>query len=169
MKSKLLAIAVLGLGLIGSSTLSAQQYVIDKMDLSVFPKAEKGYQQYVIEVPHSTLEEDGNKKVEVYVGKYTQVDKCNRHFLSGEIITKDLKGYGYNYYEFKTNGTIAGTMMGCGESGTVTKFVTAQPILKDYNGRMPIVIYVPEGYDVQYKIYKADSETYRAAQVRTKK
>lgn len=160
-------LVVLGL-FFGAQQISAQS-VIDKIDTSVFPKAQKGMVQYVIEVPHSSIDQDANKKIEIYVGQYKDTDKCNHQFLNGELVQKDLKGYGYQYYEFKTNGEIASTLMGCGDTGTINKFVTAQPQLTDYNGRMPIVVYAPEGYDVQFKIYKAEPETYRAYQVRSKK
>lgn len=162
---KTLAIAIFGL--VGTS-LSAQN-IIDKVDTSVFPAAEKGYVQYLVEVPHSTMEEDANKKVEISVGKYAEVDKCNRHFLGGELKQQELKGFGYNYYTFKSDGNVAGTLMGCNETGTVRKFVSSRPVLMDYNGRMPIVIYAPEGFEVQYKIFKAQPETYKAYQVRQKK
>jgi lipopolysaccharide biosynthesis regulator YciM len=33
---------------------------------------------------------------------------------------------------------------------------------------MPIVIYIPEGFSVKYKIYKADSEWYEAPEVSEK-
>ena len=166
MKNKIAALSLLALGLFGGSTAFAQN--IDKVDTSIFPKPEKGYVQYVIEVPHSTIEEDNNKKIEIYVGKYTQVDKCNTFRLSGEFKKEDLKGWGYNYYTFKTNGNIMATQMGCLDNSSVSKFVSAGPFDSNYNGRMPIVIYVPEGYDVQYKIFKAEPETYKAMQVRQK-
>lgn len=162
---KTLAIAVFGL--VGAS-LSAQN-VIDKVDISVFPAPEKGYVQYLVEVPHSTMEEDANKKIEIMVGKYAEVDKCNRFFLNGELKEQALKGFGYNYYTFKSDGNIGGTLMGCGDTGKVNKFISSKPILTDYNGRMPIVIYAPEGFDVQYKIYKAEPESYKAYHVRQKK
>ncbi len=160
-------LALVVFGLIGSSV--SAQYTLDKIDLSIFPKAEKGMVQYVVEVPHSTMEEDANKKVEVFIGKNQEVDTCNRHFLSGELQQNELKGFRYSYYTFKSSGNVGGTLMACGDTKKVTKFVTSKPVLMDYNGRMPIVIYAPEGFDVQYKIYKAEPENYRAYQVRQKK
>lgn len=160
-------LALVAFGLLASS-LSAQ-YSLDKIDLSIFPKAEKGMVQYVVEVPHSSMEDDANKKIEILVGKNTQTDKCNRYFLNGDLKENELKGFGYTYYTFKSDGNVGSTMMGCGDTGTTTKFVTAKPTLMDYNGRMPIVIYAPEGFDVQYKIYKAEPEKYRAYQVKQKK
>ena len=150
----------------GAQLLMAQ--MVQKIDTNIFPKPQKGMVQYVIEVPHSSIDEDSQKKVEIFVGKYEQTDTCNRQFLNGELEKKDLKGWGYTYYQFKTNGQSMTTLMGCPNTETITKFVTAQPYLTDYNGRMPIVIYVPEGYEVQYKIYKAEPESFKALEVTTK-
>ena len=144
--------------------LMSGQIINAKVNTDLFPVAGKGMSKFVIEVPHSTIEEDNTKKVEIIVGKYTQTDKCNNHFMVGQLEKKDLKGYGYNYYEYKGDGSIAGTMKGCLDSGTMSKFVSAQPTLVDYNGRLPIVVYVPEGFDVQYRIYKAQPEQYKALQ-----
>lgn len=160
---KLSAIAVISL----SSVLSAQ-VIHEKVDTSIFPKVEKGMTPYVIEVPYGGMESDADKRIEVIIGKNEQVDKCNRHMLNGTLEKKDLKGYGYNYYEFKSDGNIMSTMMGCSDTGKVTKFVSSQSTMMNYNGRMPIVIYVPEGYEVKYKIYKAEDDVYQALQLRSK-
>ncbi len=85
----------------GAQLLMAQ--MVQKIDTNIFPKPQKGMVQYVIEVPHSSIDEDSQKKVEIFVGKYEQTDTCNRQFLNGELEKKDLKGWGYTYYQFKTN------------------------------------------------------------------
>jgi ecotin len=141
------------------------QNIHSKVDTKIFPEPKKGYTQFVIEVPFSSMEEDANKKIEIFVGKYADVDTCNHHSLTGEFQTKDLQGWGYSYYEFQSKGDIVGTMMGCGNHQKVSKFISSQGLLLNYNGRMPIVLYVPEGFEVQFKIYKAEPETYKALQV----
>lgn len=145
--------------------LMQAQNIHTKVDISVFPSPKKGFTQFVIDVPFSSTEIDSNKKVEVFVGKYQDVDTCNRHSLMGEFQSKDLQGWGYTYFEFQSKGDVMSTMMGCGDNQTISKFVTSQGLLLDYNGRMPIVLYVPEGMEVQYKIFKAEPETYKALQV----
>lgn len=60
---------------VASTTVSKAQMVIDKIDLTIFPAAEKGYKKMVIEVPYS--ENDKNKKIEFSVGKWMEVDGCN--------------------------------------------------------------------------------------------
>lgn len=149
--------------LIGINNSSAQM-VISKIDPSIFPKAEKGYKKMVIEVPYS--ENDSNKKIQFNVGKWMDVDGCNTFNLMGTYEQKDLQGWGYSYYLFKTNGNVTSTMMACPDKAGRNLFVTALPQLVDYNGRMPIIIYVPEGYDVQFQIFKAENEVYRAAEAK---
>lgn len=161
---KVLALAVLFMGTV--SGVMAQQ-TLTKVDTSIFPKPEEGYKQVVIEVPHS--ESDANKKLEFKIGKWMEVDGCNYFNLMGKLEEKDLSGWGYSYYTFETKGEVTATMMGCPDAPKRNLFVTAQPQLTRYNGKMPIVIYVPEGYDVTYSIYKTDGEEYKAMEVRHKK
>ena len=47
-------------------------------------------------------------------------------------------------------------------SPQVKKFVTAAPIKIRYNSRLPVVIYVPEGYEVRYRIWEASKTTHDA-------
>lgn len=141
---------------------SNAQSVISKIDPKIFPEAEKGFKKMIIEVPYS--ENDANKKIEFYAGIWMEVDGCNTFNLMGTYEQKDLQGWGYNYWIFKTNGNVQNTMMACPDLPLRNLFVSASPQIVDYNGKMPIVIYVPEKYDVQFKIFKAEHETYRAAE-----
>lgn len=152
---------------IGFSSIALAQSINMKTDVSIYPKPEKGYKQMLIEVPHS--ENDSKKKIEFSVGKMMEVDGCNNFGLQGTLEKKDLEGWGYSYYIFKTEGHVVSTQMGCGEQPNRYLFVAAQPELTNYNGRLPIVVYVPEEYDIQFKIYKAEDDTYRASEVNQKK
>jgi ecotin len=154
------------LAFISLSISAMAQEMIAKQDISIFPKPEAGYKKVVIEVPHS--DKDNQKRIEFSVGKWMEVDGCNYFNLQGTLEEKDLQGWGYNYYVFKTNGQVTSTMIGCPDVEKRNLFVTAQPEMVRYNGKLPIVIYVPEGYDVQFKIYKAEDETYIAAEERSK-
>ena len=44
-------------------------------------------------------------------------------------------------------------------ASSVKKFVTAPSLLVPYNSRLPIVVYVPEGYEVRYRIWNASATT----------
>lgn len=159
---KVLALAVLFMGTI--SGVMAQ--TVTKVDVSIFPKPEQGYKQVVIEVPHSDL--DSSKKIEFKVGKWMEVDGCNYYSLMGTLEEKDLSGWGYSYYTYTTDGEAVSTMMGCPDLPKRNLFVSSQPQLTNYNGKMPIVIYVPEEYQVTFTIYKTDGEEYKALDIRQK-
>lgn len=162
-KIKIALVAFAGLSL---SSAMAQE-TISKVDVSIFPKPEKGYKMMVIEVPFSA--NDADKKISFFAGKYMDTDSCNNFSLQGTFETKDLKGWGYNYYVYKTDGNVMSTNMGCGDSKTVYRFVSGVSETINYNGKMPIVIYVPENIDIQFKIYEANKEAYRAAEYNFKK
>lgn len=133
-----------------------------KQNTDIFPAPEKGYKKLVIEVPHST--QDDNKKIEFTVGKWMDVDGCNYYNLMGTLENKDLAGWGYNYYVFKTDGQVTSTMIGCPDAKSRNIFLSAQPEFVRYNGKLPIVVYVPEEYEVQFRIFKAEPDVYIAAE-----
>ncbi|MBC9795043.1 ecotin [Sinomicrobium weinanense] len=148
------------------NTIAMAQSSISKIDLSIYPNPEKGYKQMVIEVPYS--DNDAAKKIEFTVGKWMEVDPCNKHGLQGSLEQKDLEGWGYSYYVFKSDGNVMSTQMACPDNNKVNQFITSQPEMVRYNGKLPVVIYVPEGYDVQFKIYKAEADVYQASEVKHK-
>ncbi|QCX53768.1 ecotin [Elizabethkingia sp. JS20170427COW] len=160
MKKIILAGAFLGLNIF------AMAQTTYKVDIAPFPKPEKGMKQVVIEVPHS--DQDNNKKIEIFVGKDMEVDTCNRTFLGGDFKTSELKGWGYNYLTFETKGVAGSTMMACPNPEKVMKFVSSRGYLTNYNGRMPIVLYIPEGYEAKFKIYTANDEMFSAQEIQNK-
>lgn len=72
--------------------MAAGQTSFKKVDASIYPKPEKGVKQMVIEVPHS--ENDSNKKIEFVIGKWMEVDTCNKHGLVGNLEKRILKDGG---------------------------------------------------------------------------
>ncbi|RLZ11700.1 serine protease inhibitor ecotin [Faecalibacter macacae] len=127
-----------------------------KEDIKMFPKPENGQVQKVIRV--EPRENENDYMVEIFVGKKTTVDACNNHFLLGKVEAKDLQGWGYTYYDFTSDGNIAGTLKACIDNKQVEKVVYAQSEKLRYNSRLPIVIYTPEGYEVNYRIWSASTE-----------
>lgn len=125
-----------------------------KQDLSPFPQAPEGMVRHVIELPKKS--DESKFKVEIIPGKMMLVD-CNRHTLSGQIAEKDVQGWGYTYYEFTSNGQTMSTMMACNKPNE-NKFVEARSTTVRYNSKLPIVVYAPQGYDIKYRIWKADKQ-----------
>jgi len=122
-----------------------------KDTIHMFPEAEEGYQRYVIEVPKT--DNDYDHKVELLVGKKMLAD-CNQRSLWGKVEEVNLKGWGYKYIIVSDIQNGPTTMMQCLEPPK-EKFLTIRDDLRRYNSRLPIVVYVPKGYEVRYRIWNA--------------
>ena len=125
-----------------------------KDNIHMFPQAQEGFVRHVIEVPKT--DNDYAHKVELMIGKTMMVD-CNHHSFSGKIEDITLKGWGYKYLEVKEIKSGPTTMMACSEPKT-EEYISIRDTLRRYNSRSPIVIYVPKGYEVKYRVWSA-SET----------
>ncbi len=152
MKKKIFA-----LSLLVSFAATAQEK--NNPNVSMFPKPEIGYKQVVIGLSEKQQEE--NYKIELFAGRMVGTDECNRYFLSGEIKEENLEGWGYTYYTFSTNGSIGSTMMACPDAKREEKFVTAPGMTIRYNSKLPVVIYVPNDYEIRYKIWETGNEMQR--------
>ena len=135
----------------------------DKKDNThMFPEAKKGFVKHVIEVPKTDNNHD--HKVELLIGKKMLVD-CNQRTLRAKIENISLKGWGYKYLEVSDIQNGLSTMMACKEA-KAEKFISVymgEETLRRYNNRSPIVVYVPSGYEVRYRIWDAQKESYSAS------
>ena len=128
----------------------------------MFPKAENGYVRYIVEVPKT--KNDYDHRVELLIGKTMMVD-CNQHSFSGKIEKFPLEGWGYSYYKVSNIKSGPATLMACREPKKEA-FVSLQ-LPKDmqlirYNSRLGSVIYVPEGFEVRYRVWSASDKMYKA-------
>ncbi len=131
-----------------------------KDNIYMFPQAQEGFVRHVIEVPKT--ENDYDHRVELLIGKNMMVD-CNHHSFEAEIKSVTLKGWGYKYQEVGEIRSGPTTMMACPEPKT-EKFIAIRDILRRYNSRIPLVVYVQKGYEVRYRIWSADKSVQKAKQ-----
>lgn len=124
-------------------------------NLTVYPAATEGMNRYVIMLDSLGFEAEYEYQIELIPGKLAEVDSCNKHGLSGEIVEKTVEGFGYTYYEFTSNGNIFSTQMACLDNAKVNKFISGQTIKTRYNSLLPVVVYIPEGFELKYKIWSA--------------
>ena len=134
-------------------------YAQPKENVHMFPEAKEGYVRYIVEVPKT--DNDHDHKVELLIGKKILAD-CNQRSLWGKIENVPLKGWGYTYVVVSNIQNGPTTMMQCLEPPT-EKFLTIRDDLRRYNSRLPIVVYVPKGVDVQYRIWNAEEEIHQAS------
>jgi ecotin len=158
MRQQLAMLTVLFAMLFASAVTEA-----DHEYLKVFPPAEDGMVRYVIQLPHKERGEEDDFRVEIFAGKVMLSDGVNLSYFEGEIETKPLEGWGFNYYEVAEFGSVVSTLVGV-PPGTpmVEEFVSMPSMTIPYNSRIPLVVYVPDGGEVRYRIWKASETTEKA-------
>lgn len=127
-----------------------------------YPEAKKGMTRQVIWLPQQKNED--NYKVELLIGEERETD-CNRQSMSATLETKTLEGWGYDYLVVNTLSGPVSTMMACPDNSREKTFVTAnlgENAMQRYNSRLPLVVYVPQGAEVRYRLWKADEEVQKA-------
>jgi ecotin len=145
--------------MLSSLSLNAAEHT----QLKAFPDAQQGMQRYVIELTHKERDGEQDFRVQLIVGKNMETDGINLIRLGTSIEALPLKGWGYTYYEAKPESATLSTMMAAPEGAPqVMQFVIAAPLMIRYNSRLPIVVYVPVGYEVRYRVWAA-SGPYTAA------
>lgn len=131
-------------------------------DLNPWPSAEPGETRYVIRLPE--MPDETAHGVELIIGKQLEID-CNRHWFGGKLERQVVSGWGYPLYRLTSVAGPASTMMACPGDETRTAFVAVNledPFLR-YNSKLPIVIYVPDGFSVRYRTWSADGAAQDAA------
>ena len=123
-------------------------------DLEPWPPAGAGEQRFVIRLP--ALDDETGRRIELRIGKELDID-CNRHWFGGTLERDVVAGWGYPLYRLAGVSGPASTMMACPEEDKRSAFVAVN--LDDafirYNSKLPIVVYVPEGFVVRYRTWSA--------------
>ncbi|MCP4191512.1 MAG: serine protease inhibitor ecotin [Planctomycetaceae bacterium] len=127
-------------------------------DLKPFPPAGPAVLRNVIRLP--VADDESRLRVELVIGKETEID-CNQHWFGGKLDHEVIVGWGYPLYRLSNVSGPASTMMACPpDVEKRTAFVTVRledPFVR-YNSKLPIVIYVPEGFSVRYRVWSAPDE-----------
>jgi ecotin len=149
--------AITAMGLYFTASLTAAGDI-----MKAFPLPENGQVRCVLQLP--SRENESSLNVELIVGKTVQVDEINRYFFGGDIVKETIAGWGFPRYVVRELGPMAGTMMAIDPNAPkVNRFIRlgGAPYLVRYNSRLPMVIYVPEGVEVRFRIWRGEPETKR--------
>lgn len=135
--------------------------IMKQNDMKPYAPAEAGFERQVIRL--EAHPEENDLMVEIMVGKTMQVD-CNRMAFAGTLEEHTVEGWGYPYYQLPEVGGPMGTLMACPEDSIHAAFVTVhgEGFRLRYNSRLPLVVYVPKGFEVRYRIWTAGSEVREA-------
>lgn len=128
-------------------------------NIKAFPPAGKGMVRYVLQLPKQA--DESAFKVELIVGKTVHVDERNSYFFVSNIEEEAIMGWGFTQYKVSKLGPMAGTLMAVDPNAPkVARFITigGDPYIIRYNSRVPVVVYVPKGVEVRYRIWTAGSE-----------
>lgn len=125
-------------------------------DIKMFPAAKEGFKRVVIRLPK--MDDEAGAQVEIMATRIENVDAVNRHSIGGALEVKNLEGWGYSYYELTAAKEVMGTMM-AGPPEDMKPRPTPVTIQGKgfqglrYNSRLPLVVYVPEGVQVRYRVW----------------
>jgi ecotin len=136
--------------------LSALPTVRAADNMQAFPAAGAGMVRHVLQLPQQA--DESGFKVELIVGRTVETDAGNRYFFAGRIEEETIQGWGYTRYILPRLGPMAGTLMAVDPNAPkVARFIPlgGEPYLIRYNSRLPVVLYVPEGVEVRYRIWTA--------------
>jgi ecotin len=125
-------------------------------NLKAFPDADEGMARHVLMLPAEDRED--SLRVELIIGKTVSTDGVNSHFFGGNLQEVVIEGWGFTRHVLAQLGPMAGTLIAV-DPGVprVDRFITlgGEPRLLRYNSRLPLVVYVPDGVEVRYRIWHA--------------
>ncbi|MCD5390120.1 MAG: ecotin family protein [Candidatus Pacebacteria bacterium] len=93
-------------------------------------------------------------KLEIFAEK-SGIINCNTHGFSGEFEKMNLKGWGYSYYNFESNGMMPKTLMVCPPNSEREGVLKSKSELVRYNSKLPLVVYSAPEYDIKYRVWSA--------------
>lgn len=124
-----------------------------------FPPPAEGMVRYILELPK--LDDELSVRVELMVGRTIQVEEQNRYAYAGRLVQEPLDGWPYPCFVVRELGPLAATREEPHPgAGRVSRFVSLgdEPYLIRYNSRLPILIYVPQGAEVRYRLWNAGTD-----------
>lgn len=143
--------------LILTAVLTLNMHAQEKKEGSIetLPAVEEGYSRVLIELPEIKGKEQ-LYQVELFAGKEMETDRCNTYALMGEFSEETMEGTGHKYFYARTQGQVVKSMKDCPEGETKKQFVCFACHLIPYSSKVPIVVCVPNGFDIRYRIWQTD-------------
>jgi ecotin len=109
--------------------------------------------QVVIRPPRRA--DEAQLRIEFYAGQVRTID-CNLVTIPAGLVRHEVPGWAYPYWEMKVPPPAVTTLIGCPPKSERQAFVHGTPAFVDYRSALPIMVYVPTGYTVRYRIWRTD-------------
>jgi len=125
---------------------------------AAYPQPPAGKERKVILLPHKERGEEDEFQVELVVGRTMVTDGINAYRLGGQIVSRDIEGWGFTYHDVEGDMQNATQTLIGGVENPAPRFVAGPRTLVPYNSRLPIVVLVPEGCELKWRLWRADPD-----------
>ena len=156
---------------------SAPAVAIPRLDLSGYPAPKQGLKRWVIQ-PSGLLPKSDDAmissnpldwRIQLIVGKEVELD-CNVKRLSGPslLMQRLPKASGKALFEVSGPVLVLSTRMACNPDQVKGKSFLSlgkQPYLIPYNASWPVVVDLPEGVVLRWRVWKAETKQQEAVQL----
>lgn len=123
---------------------------------AAYPKPSDDVERKVILLPKMDRDEEQRHRVEIVVGKSIVTDSVNVYHFGGELREVDIPGWGFSYWQAEGSFDVPAATRIATSGDSVTRFVAGPSQLVRYNSRLPLVVMVPLGCEVQWRVWSAD-------------
>lgn len=130
---------------------------------AAYPGPPAGMERKVVLLPHVERGADETLQVEFVVGRVIETDGINHYGFGGAIHERNIDGWGFSYYEVEGDLKQAASTLIGGPTNPAPRFVAGPGKLVRYNSRLPLVVMVPAGCEVRWRIWRADADFKTAA------
>lgn len=124
---------------------------------NLYPLPQEGWEKVVVDLP---LLKKGTSeyRVEFTVGFDMETDLCNPYSLIGEWAEYEVQNSELVYFIASTKGQVVKAMNECPNNKKKSQFVGVKSSFMIHTGQQPLVVYIPEGYQLRYRLWSADKE-----------
>ena len=170
-------VACFGAALSLSALAALAGVAIPRLNLTGYPEPAPGLKRWVIQ-PSGLLPKSADPlisahpldwRIQLIVGQTVRLD-CNTKRLSGSGMTMRMlpKASGKALFEVKGPVAVISTKMACpDDQPTRTSFLSLgkQPYLVPYNASWPIVVDLPVGTELRWRVWKAETRQQMGVQL----
>jgi len=145
----------------GDTTTSSDAAIDDgavKNLEAAYPKPPAGKERKVILLPHKERGVEDDFQVELVVGRTMVTDGINSYGLGGRLVERTIEGWGFTYHDVEGDLKDATQTLIGGPTNPAPRFVAGPRTLVRYNSRLPLVVMVPEGCELKWRVWRADPE-----------